>query len=131
MNAIDNNLLYSKTHEWVRNDGDEIATVGITDYAQSMLGDLVYLELPSAKKIVAAGDEIGVIESVKTAADVYTPLSGEIVEVNHALQQQTEHINKDPYGQGWLFKIKMSAPGELQKLQPAEQYQKQLETDSH
>jgi len=114
-------LKYAASHEWARLEGD-IVTVGITDHAQDALGDLVYVELPTVGDQVAAGDEAGVVESVKAASDIYAPVSGEIVEVNEALVDAPEIVNSDAYGAGWLYKIKVSDAGELDKLLSADEY---------
>lgn len=118
-------LKYSKTDEWVRVEGDE-ATVGITDYAQDQLGDIVYLDLIKAGDTVAADKHFGDIESVKATSELISPLSGEIVAVNEKLHDQPELINDDPYNEGWMFKVKMSSPAELDDLMTAEQYLKYL-----
>lgn len=118
-------LKYSKTDEWVRVNGDE-ATVGITDYAQDQLGDIVYLELIKAGETVAAAKHFGDIESVKATSELISPLSGEIVAVNDKLHDQPELINDDPYQQGWMFKVKMSNQAELDSLLTVEQYLKYL-----
>ncbi len=123
MSRVPEELKYSKDHEWVRVEGD-IAVVGITDYAQSELGDIVYVELPEVGTKVQKGDTVATVEAVKTAADVYSPVSGEVVEVNSALEEHAELINKDPYGEGWIVKIKMSNPDELNELLSAEEYKK-------
>jgi glycine cleavage system H protein len=98
---------YTETHEWVTVD-DGIATVGITDYAQAQLGDVVFLELPSIGKELEAGDTVGVIESVKAASDLYSPVAGSVVEVNESLSDSPEQVNKDPYGAGWLIKVRLN-----------------------
>ncbi len=121
-------LKYRETHEWVRVEGD-LAVVGITDYAQGELGDVVYVELPEVGRKVQAGEAVAVIESVKTASDIYAPVSGEIVEVNEALGEHPEKVNEDPYGEGWLFKIRMERPEELEALLDAEGYKKLLEAE--
>ena len=118
-------LRYRETHEWVRVE-DGVAVVGITDYAQEELGDVVYVELPEIGRKVAAGEAVAVIESVKTASDIYAPVSGEIVAVNEALAEHPEKVNEDPYGEGWLFKIKPKDPAELEALLDAEAYKKLL-----
>ncbi len=123
MSRVPEELKYSKDHEWVRVEGD-IAVVGITDYAQSELGDIVYVELPEVGTKVQKGDTVATVEAVKTAADVYSPVSGEVVEVNSSLEEHAELINKDPYGEGWIVKIKMSNPDELGELLSAEEYKK-------
>jgi glycine cleavage system H protein len=101
-------LKYTRTHEWVRLEG-EVAVVGITDFAQDALGDVVFVDLPQVGKQVEAGASVAVVESVKTASDIYAPVVGEIVEVNSALSEKPELINQSPYGEGWLFKIKVSS----------------------
>ena len=108
-------LKYSKDHEWVRMEGD-IATVGISDYAQEQLGDVVYVELPEAGRTVAQNEEAAVVESVKAASEVYAPVSGEVVEVNQALEDDPALVNGDPTGEGWFLKLRLSAPGELDGL---------------
>lgn len=108
-------LRFSKDHEWVRRDGD-IAVVGITDYAQGQLGDVVYVELPEIGKKVEKGKEAAVVESVKAASEVYAPVSGEVVAVNEALAGEPAKVNADPMGEGWFLKIRMSNPGELDEL---------------
>ena len=108
-------LKYSKDHEWVRMEGD-IATVGISDYAQEQLGDVVYVELPEAGRTVAQNEEAAVVESVKAASKVYAPVSGEVVEVNQALEDDPALVNGDPTGEGWFLKLRLSAPGELDGL---------------
>src|SRR5437868_700615 len=105
MSKIPAQLQYTKSHEWVRQD-EEYFTVGITDHAQTMLGDLVYVELPEIESNLDSGQGCAVVESVKAAADIYSPLSGEVVEVNEAVIENPQLINDDPYGQGWLFRIK-------------------------
>ena len=104
-------LQYAKSHEWVRVEGD-IATVGITDHAQKALGDITYAECPQVDDSVEAGKECGSIESVKAASDIFSPVSGTVTEVNGELEDATETVNGDPYGAGWLFKVKLSAPVE-------------------
>lgn len=104
-------LLYTPTHEWVRIEGD-IATIGITDHAQSELGDIVFVELPNAGRVLQVGDTFGSVESVKTVSDVYAPVPGEVTEANAALGAQSELLNSDPYGAGWLIKIRVSSPVE-------------------
>ncbi len=116
---------YTKNHEWVKVE-DDIATLGITDHAQSELGDIVFVELPEEGDEFDAGDAIGTIEAVKTVADMNTPVSGEITEVNEELEDASEKMNKDPYGDGWIAKIKMSDKSELDELLPAEEYKKLL-----
>lgn len=123
-------LKYAPTHEWVRVEGD-IATVGITDHAQEALGDLVYIELPEVGDTVAAHDEAGVVESVKAASDIYAPVSGEIIAINEALGDAPETVNSDPYHDGWMYKIRMSDPVELDDLLSAEDYDAQVAAEDH
>jgi glycine cleavage system H protein len=99
-------LKFSKTHEWIREEGGGTATVGISEYAQSQLGDVIYLELPSVGQKLESGARLGVIESVKAASDLYSPVAGEVVEVNQDLKEHPEYINDDPYGKGWILKLK-------------------------
>ncbi|MBO8152264.1 MAG: glycine cleavage system protein GcvH [Candidatus Neomarinimicrobiota bacterium] len=120
---VPEDLKYTNDHEWVKVDGDT-AIVGITDYAQSELGDIVYIELPEVGREVSKGDPAATIEAVKTVADVYSPLSGEVIEVNEKLKDATEIVNKDPYGDGWMFKIRMKDKDELNELLTAEDYKK-------
>lgn len=114
-------LKYAKTHEWVRLEGD-VAVVGITDFAQDALGDVVFVDLPQTGKAVEAGSAVAVVESVKTASDIYAPLSGEIIEVNSALSDKPELINQSPYAEGWLFKMKVN-PADVNGLLSAAEYQ--------
>jgi glycine cleavage system H protein len=114
-------LRYTKEHEWIRIEGD-VATVGITDHAQSKLGDVVYCELPEAGAEFKKGETFGAVESVKAASDCYMPLSGSIVESNGALEDAPESVNKDPYGGGWMIKIKILAPAEADELLTAAAY---------
>ncbi|MDZ7288677.1 MAG: glycine cleavage system protein GcvH [candidate division KSB1 bacterium] len=116
-------LLYTREHEWVRIDG-EIATVGITDYAQSELGDIVFVELPAVNFETAQMQSFGTIEAVKTVSDLFAPLSGRVVETNSTLNDHPELINQDCYGEGWLIKLKISDKNEINNLLPAEEYQK-------
>lgn len=117
-------LKYAATHEWVRVEGD-IVTVGITDHAQDALGDLVYVELPEVGDALSAGDEAGVVESVKAASDIYAPISGEVLEVNEALADSPEVVNTEPYDGGWLYKIRLKDSSELDKLLSADEYDAQ------
>ena len=118
---------YSKDHEWVRIE-DDICVVGITDYAQDELGEVVFVETPEVGQSFAAHDEIGSIESVKAVAEVYTPIGGEIVEINEALEDAPETVNQDPHGAGWLIKIRFSDPAELGELMDVEAYKSFLES---
>lgn len=119
--SIPSDLKYAKSHEWVRVDGDT-ATVGITDHAQSELTDVVFVELPAAGRAVAAGEACAVVESVKAASDIYAPVAGEILEGNPALEGDPGLVNTDPYGEGWLFRIRLASPGDLEALLDAAAY---------
>ena len=118
---IPKNLKYAKTHEWVRVEGD-IAVVGITDHAQHELTDVVYVETPAIGAQIEAGKECAVVESVKAASDIYAPVSGDVVAVNEELSSAPELLNQDPYDKGWMFKVKMSDPGELNELLSPDDY---------
>jgi len=120
---VPENLKYTNDHEWALVEKD-IATVGITEYAAGELGDVVYVELPEVGATATKGDSIGTIEAVKTVADIYSPLSGEIIEVNGALNDNSELINQDPFGEGWIVKIKLSDSTELSELLNHEDYKK-------
>jgi glycine cleavage system H protein len=126
MSEIKNGLLYTKEDEWLMVEGDR-ATVGITDYAQDALSDIVYLELPSEGDFFGIGETFGVVESVKAAADLYMPVSGDITAVNEALIDTPEALNKDPFG-SWLIKLKLSAPAELDKLMDADTYRAYMDS---
>ena len=123
-------LKYSKTHEWVRVEGDT-ATIGITDHAQSELGDIVYLGLPDAGKTITIDDNFGEIESVKAVSELFAPISGEVIEANTGIASTTELVNEDPYGTGWLLKVKVTNPEELSELLSAEDYEKFAEANAH
>jgi glycine cleavage system H protein len=129
MSSVPKSLKYSRSHEWVRQD-EEVITIGITDHAQTMLGDLVYVELPEIENNVDAGQEIAVVESVKAAADVYCPVSGEIVEINESLLENPQLINEDPYGKGWLLRIR-PFENELKDLLTPEEYTKVVASEAH
>ena len=116
-------LKYSASHEWSKLDGDTL-TVGITDFAQDQLGDVVFVELPEVGKTVTAGSAVAVVESVKTASDIYAPVSGEVLEVNSALEDAPETLNSAPYEDGWMFKLRVTDTAEVEKLLSAEDYQK-------
>lgn len=122
---IPRDLRMAPSHEWVSVDG-EVATVGITDFAQNQLSELTFVELPSVDDEVDAGDEVAVVESVKAASDVYAPVSGVVTEVNEAVIDHPEMINSDPYGEGWLFKLRMKDPTELNGLMDVDEYEEQL-----
>jgi glycine cleavage system H protein len=129
MSNIPSELKYVTSHEWVRNDGDGIVTVGITEHAQDLLGDMVFVELPEVGDSVTTGDDICVAESVKAASDIYAPVTGEIVEINEELEDAPELVNSDAYGSGWLFKIKVEDAGELESLLDAEGYANSIDED--
>ncbi|MHB2148382.1 glycine cleavage system protein GcvH [Calditrichota bacterium LG25] len=122
---VPENLKYTEDHEWAKIEGD-VAIIGITDYAQGELGDVVFVELPETGDTVSKGDTFGTIEAVKAVADLFAPLSGEIIEVNEKLGAEPETINKDPYGEGWMVKIKLSDPGEVNDLMDAETYKEKI-----
>ncbi|MEO6219207.1 MAG: glycine cleavage system protein GcvH [Ginsengibacter sp.] len=117
------NLKYTKDHEWVLIDGD-IATIGITDYAQQELGDIVYVEIETKGKLLSADTVFGTVEAVKTVSDLFLPVSGIVVEVNPALDTEPEKVNTDPYGEGWMIKMKVDNPGDVNELMDAAAYQK-------
>ena len=129
MSEIPKDLSYAKTHEWIANDGDGTVTIGITEYAQGSLGDLVFVELPEAGTKVSAGDAVAVVESVKAASDIYAPIDGEIVEVNEDLDESPERVNEDPFGQGWLFKMAVNNADDLDGLLDAEAYGEIVEAE--
>lgn len=127
MSSIPNNLKYASSHEWARDEGNGIYTVGITEHAQGLLGDMVFVELPEVGAAVTQGDDCAVAESVKAASDIYAPLSGEIVEVNEALADSPELVNSNPYEDGWMFKIKISDEAELSALLDAAGYKDSID----
>jgi glycine cleavage system H protein len=120
-------LKFATSHEWVRDEGNGEYSVGISEHAQEVLGDMVFVELPEIGTIVSAGDECAVLESVKAAADIYAPLSGEIIAVNGSLENAPERVNSEPYDDGWLFRIKASDTAEVDKLLDADTYQESLD----
>lgn len=122
MSHIPSELRYTDTHEWVREDGNGRYTVGITDHAQALLGDMVFIDLPDLESTVTAGDDCAVAESVKAASDIYAPLAGEVIAVNDDLADSPELVNTDPYGDGWLFQLQIDDPLELDDLLSAEEY---------
>lgn len=131
MSDIPTELRYARSHEWARLEEDGTVTVGITDHAQDALGDVVFVELPEVGVPVAAGEEAGVVESVKAASDIYAPVSGTVVAVNDALQESPEKVNEDPYGDGWFFRLQPDDPADLDDLLDAEGYAEVLESDEH
>ena len=124
--SVPEELQYTKSHEWVRTEGDN-ATIGITDHAQDELGDVVFVELPEVGATFDTGDSFGTVESVKAVSDLYTPVGGEILEVNEVLNDQPEKINEDPYGEGWIVKLRVSDEGS--RLLSASDYEKLLEEE--
>lgn len=123
MSETPGDLKYAPTHEWARDEGDGTVTVGITQHAQDSLGDVVYVELPEIGTVLVAGDDAGVVESVKAASDIYAPVSGEVIAINEILENAPETINDSPYDDGWFFRLKMSDPDELEDLLDADSYQ--------
>ncbi len=122
---IPSELKYTKEHEWIKIDGD-IATVGITDYAQSELGDIVYVEIETVGETLSHGEVFGTVEAVKTVSDLFMPLSGEVIEMNEDLDGSPESVNDDAYGSGWMVKIKLSNPSEVDHLLSAEAYEAEI-----
>ena len=122
MANVPDNLHYSKDHEWVRVENG-IAVIGITDHAQEQLGDVVYVELPKPGESFSANESFGSVESVKAVSEIFTPVSGEIAEVNESLTDEPEKVNKDPYSDGWMIKMKMSNPGEVDSMLTAAEYE--------
>lgn len=123
-----NDLKFTATHEWLKKEADEV-TIGITDHAQQLLGDMVFVELPEIGDTVRAGEELGVVESVKAASDFYAPISGVVTAVNTAIIDNPAIVNSDPYNAGWLVKLKPSHPDEINELLSADQYQNEIAED--
>ena len=130
MSNVPGDLKYSKSHEWVKDNGDGTVTVGITEHAQGLLGDMVFVEVPEAGDEVTAGNDCAVVESVKAASDVYSPVSGEVTAGNEALADAPETINSDAFGAGWIFKVKLSDAAELDGLLDAEAYQALVDSEA-
>lgn len=126
MSNIPSELKYVASHEWLRLEVDGTITVGITDHAQDLLGDVVFVELPEVGRTVSADEEIAVVESVKAASDVYAPIAGEIVEINDELVDSPELANEDPYGKAWFFKVKPANPADYDSLMSADEYESSL-----
>ncbi len=126
MSNVPADLRYATSHEWVKIEADGTATVGISDYAQNSLGDITYVQLPAAGAVLTAGQSFGVVESVKAASDLYAPVGGTVIAVNAALNAAPETLNRDPYGDGWLLKLKVGDAGETARLLDAEAYGKSL-----
>lgn len=125
MSQVPTELKYASSHEWARLEEDGTITVGITDHAQEALGDVVFVELPEVGSTLAAGDEAGVVESVKAASDIYSPVGGEVVAINDRLEDEPETVNADPYSDGWFFRLQPTDSSELEELLSADDYQQQ------
>ena len=123
--------VYSRDHEWAKDNGDGTVIVGITDYAQEMLTDIVFVEIPSIGKKVAKGEPVAVVESVKSVSDVYSPVSGEVIDVNTRLEETPELVNQDAFGEGWIVKMRLSDEGELKTLLSAADYEQMLKEEKH
>ncbi|KZY36004.1 glycine cleavage system protein H [Oleiphilus sp. HI0081] len=132
MSLIPGELKYLSSHEWVRLEEDgETVTIGITDHAQDLLGDVVFVELPEVDAVIEAGEEAGVVESVKAASDIFSPVGGTVLETNEGLEDSPETVNSDPYDDGWFFKLKISDPQELEGLLSADEYKEICEAEEH
>jgi glycine cleavage system H protein len=129
MSQTPSELKYASSHEWARLEEDGTVTVGITDHAQAALGDVVFVELPDVGATLAAGDDAGVVESVKAASDIYAPLGGEVIEVNAQLEDEPETVNSDPYNDGWFYKLQPADTSELDALLSAADYQQQCDDE--
>tara|TARA_R110000868_G_scaffold406877_1_gene687656 strand:+ start:194 stop:583 length:390 start_codon:yes stop_codon:yes gene_type:complete len=129
MSNIPTELRYASTHEWVRSEGDGVFTVGITEHAQDLLGDMVFVDLPDVGDAVVTGDDCAVAESVKAASDIYAPITGEVIEVNSQLENSPELVNSDAFGEGWMFKIQAEDPAEVEGLMDAEAYGASIDED--
>ena len=126
---MDNTLKFADSHEWVKDNGDGTVTIGISEHAQEMLGDVVFVDLPETEDEVEAGESFSLVESVKAASDIYSPITGEIVEINEELEDSPELINEEPYEGGWIVKVKMADASELDNLKDAEEYLNSIEED--
>lgn len=129
MSDVPVELKYAASHEWVRLEGDGTAVIGITDHAQAALGDVVYVELPEEGADIDAGAEVAVVESVKAASDIYSPVTGAVIEINPVLEEQPEAINQSPYVDGWLFRVKLSNHNELDDMLDRDEYLLSIEED--
>lgn len=127
--TMDMTLKFTESHEWVRDNGDGTVTIGISDHAQGLLGDVVFVDLPDVEDEVEAGESFSLVESVKAASDIYAPVTGEIVEINEELEDSPELINEEPYETGWIAKVKLSDAGELDGLKSAEDYLNSIEDE--
>ncbi|MDF4459067.1 glycine cleavage system protein GcvH [Vibrio parahaemolyticus] len=126
---MDKTLKFADSHEWVRDNGDGTVTIGISEHAQEMLGDVVFVDLPDVEDEVEAGESFSLVESVKAASDIYSPVTGEVVEINEELEDSPELINEEPYEGGWIVKVKLSDPSELDDLKDAEEYLSSIEEE--
>lgn len=126
MSNIPAELKYVASHEWIRDEGNGVVTVGVTNHAQAALGDVVYVELPAVGRVLASGEQAGVVESVKAASDIYSPLDGEVLEVNTELETTPEVVNSDPYVTAWFFKLKLKRPEDLAQLLDAQAYAQEV-----
>ncbi|EGR0026542.1 glycine cleavage system protein GcvH [Vibrio alginolyticus] len=126
---MDKTLKFADSHEWVRDNGDGTVTIGISEHAQEMLGDVVFVDLPDVEDEVEAGESFSLVESVKAASDIYAPITGEIVEINEELEDSPELINEEPYEGGWIVKVKMSDVSELDNLKDADEYLSSIEEE--
>jgi|TARA_B100000953_G_scaffold297296_1_gene291846 glycine cleavage system H protein len=131
MSETPSELKYLATHEWARLEEDGMITVGISDYAQDALGDVVYVELPEEGQHLSSGDEAGVVESVKAASDIYSPVSGTVIAINFALDDEPEKVNQDPFGGGWFFKLEPTDVGELEDILDADEYQEVCDEEEY
>ncbi|EEZ86051.1 glycine cleavage system protein H [Vibrio harveyi 1DA3] len=126
---MDKTLKFTDSHEWVRDNGDGTVTIGISEHTQEMLGDVVFVDLPDVEDEVEAGESFSLVESVKAASDIYSPITGEVVEINEELEDSPELINEEPYEGGWIVKVKLSNPSELDDLKDAEEYLSSIEEE--
>ncbi|HHY0418935.1 TPA: glycine cleavage system protein GcvH [Vibrio parahaemolyticus] len=126
---MDKTLKFTDSHEWVRDNGDGTVTIGISEHAQEMLGDVVFVDLPDVEDEVEAGESFSLVESVKAASDIYSPVTGEVVEINEELEDSPELINEEPYEGGWIVKVKLSDPSELDDLKDVEEYLSSIEEE--
>jgi glycine cleavage system H protein len=129
MSNIPSELKYATSHEWVRNEGNGVVTVGISEHAQGLLGDMVFVELPDVDDEISVGDDVAVAESVKAASDIYAPVSGKVIAINEELEDSPETVNSDAFGDGWLFKVQLADEAELDALLDAEGYANSIDED--
>ena len=131
MSNIPADLMFTSSHEWIKDEGDDTVTIGITDHAQELLGDLVFVELPEIGDVIETGGEAGAVESVKAASDIYSPVSGEVIEINEDLVDSPELVNEQPYDNGWIYKMKLNNVSEIEGLLDAEAYSDVVESEDH